>query len=61
MKAADEDAAQLAGIESAITAYEAMTKTEAKARNSFMDQLATKRADGSLAQFALDNNCKDQT
>ena len=59
-RAADEDAAQLAGIESAIVAYESMIKTEAKAKNSFMDQLLAKRADGSLAQFVLDNNCKDK-
>ena len=59
-KATDEDAAQLAGIESAISFYESMIKTEAKAKNSFMDQLVAKRADGSLAQFVLDNNCKDK-
>lgn len=59
-RASDEDAAQLAGIESAIASYESMIKAEAKAKNGFMDQLVAKRADGSLAQFVLDNNCKDK-
>lgn len=59
-KASDENTAQLAGIESAITSYESMVKTEVKAKNGFMDQLVAKRADGSLAQFVLDNNCKDK-
>lgn len=59
-RAADDDAAQLAGIESAILTYQSMVKTEAKAKNNFMDQLLAKRVDGSLAQFVLDNNCKDK-
>src|ERR1700730_11706685 len=36
-KAKDEDATQQAGIESALTSYEAMVKEQPKARNSFMD------------------------
>lgn len=59
-KASDENAAQLAGIESAITSYESMVKTEPKAKNGFMDQLVAKRADGSLAEYVLANNCKEK-
>ena len=43
-KATDEDAAQLAGIESAISFYESMIKTEAKAKNNFMDQLVSEES-----------------
>jgi hypothetical protein len=57
-KAKDEDAAQLAGIESALLAYEAIVKEQPKAKNSFMDGLISKRSDGSLAKFVLENNCK---
>jgi hypothetical protein len=57
-KASNEDAAQLAGVESAIASYESMIKTQEKFRNGFMDQLVAKRADGTLAQFVLENNCK---
>ncbi len=57
-KAKDEDAAQLAGIESALTAYEAMVAQEPKAKIPFMDELLAKRRDGSLAQYVLEKNCK---
>lgn len=59
-KANDEDAAQLAGIESAITVYKAIQKSQPKAKNGFMDNLVIKSADGTLAQFVLENNCKDK-
>ena len=59
-KANDEDAAQLAGIESAITVYKAIQNSQPKAKNGFMDSLVTKSADGSLAQFVMENNCKDK-
>ncbi len=59
-KAKDEDAAQQAGIESALTSYEAMVKEQPKAKNAFMEQLLVKRADGSLAKYVLENNCKDK-
>lgn len=58
-KAADEDAAQQSGIESALTSYEAMVKEQPKARNAFMDDLVAKRGDGSLAAFVTGNNCRD--
>lgn len=57
-KAKDEDAAQLAGIDSTLTSYEAMVKEQPKARNAFMDDLLAKRASGALPQFVAENNCK---
>ena len=59
-KVKDEDSAQLAGIDSALTSYEAMVKEQPKARNAFMDDLLAKRATGALAQFVAENNCKDK-
>ena len=59
-KAKDEDSAQLAGIDSALTSYEAMVKEQPKARNAFMDDLLAKRATGALAQYVAENNCKDK-
>jgi len=59
-KVKDEDAAQLAGIESTLKSYEAMIKEQPKARNSFLDGLVAKRADGSFAKYVAENNCKDK-
>lgn len=59
-KAQDENAAQHAGVESALTSYEAMVKEQPKSRNAFMDMLVAKRADGSLAKYVLENNCKEK-
>ncbi len=59
-RAKDEDAAQLAGIESSIKAYEAIVKDKPKHRNAFMDDLITKRTNGTLAAYVLENNCKDK-
>lgn len=59
-RAKDEDAAQLAGIQSALTSYDAMVKEQPKAKNSFMDDLLAKRADGSLAKYVAENNCKEK-
>ena len=59
-KAKDEEAAQLAGIESAIRSYEAMVTEQPKAKSVFMDGLLAKRADGTLAKYVADNNCKEQ-
>ena len=58
-KAQDEDAAQQAGVESALTAYEAIVTEQPKAKNTFMGDLLAKRADGSLAAFVKENNCKE--
>lgn len=57
-KVKDEDAAQLAGIESSMSSYEAMVKEQPKAGNAFMDDLLAKRVDGSLAKYVAENNCK---
>jgi hypothetical protein len=59
-KTAAEDAAQLAGVESSVTTYQAILKTEPKAQNVFMDGLVAKRSDGSLAEYVKANNCKDK-
>ena len=56
----DEASAQLAGFESVLSAYEAMMKEQPKAKNTFLDELLAKRADGTLAQYLADNNCKDK-
>lgn len=60
-KASNEDVAQLAGIESALTSYEAMIKEQPKAKNSFLDDLVAKRGDGSLAKYVAENNCKSKS
>jgi len=59
-KAKDEEAAQLAGIESTLKSYEEMVTEQPKAKNSFLDGLVAKRTDGSLAKYAAENNCKDK-
>src|SRR5260370_15738702 len=58
--AKDENAAQLAGIESTLKSYEAMIKEQPKARNSFLDGLVARRTDGSLAKYAAEHTCKDK-
>ena len=60
-KAKNEDAAQMAGIESALTSYEAMVKEQPKAKNTFLDDLLAKRGDGSLTKHVADNNCKSKS
>lgn len=59
-KAQDEDAVQQAGIESALTSYEAMVTEQPKAKNAFMDDLLAKRGQGALAVYVKENNCKDK-
>jgi hypothetical protein len=58
-KAQDEDAAQQAGVESAMTSYEAIVAEQPKAKNAFMDDLLAKRSQGSLAAYVKENNCKE--
>ena len=60
-KAKDEDAAQMAGIESALTSYEAMVKEQPKAKNTFLDDLVAKLGDGSLPKHVAANNCKSKS
>jgi hypothetical protein len=60
-KAQDEDAAQLAGVESAVTAYEAIVAEQSKLRNAFMDELVAKRSQGTLPGYVKENcNNKDK-
>ena len=59
-KAADENAVQQAGIDSALAAYDAIVKEKPKARDSFMDGLLAKRADASFAKYVVENNCTDK-
>jgi hypothetical protein len=54
----DEDAAQIAGIESALIAYQAMVKEQPKAKNPFLDDLVTKRVGDSWANYVAEHNCK---
>src|SRR5688572_24261840 len=54
-KAKDENAAQMAGIASALTSYEAMVKEQPKAKNAFLDDLVAKRGDGSLPGYIAEN------
>ncbi|HEV7681202.1 MAG TPA: hypothetical protein VGO68_03695 [Pyrinomonadaceae bacterium] len=58
-KGQDEDAVQEAGVESAMTSYEAIVAAQPKAKNAFMDELLAKRSQGSLAAFVKENNCKE--
>jgi hypothetical protein len=57
-KANDEDAAQLAGVESMLKSYEAMVKEKPKYKFTGVDELIEKRNKGELAAFLLANNCK---
>ncbi len=57
-KASDDGAVQLAGFQSALIVYEAIVAQEPKAKLKFMDDLLAKRADGSLAKYLAENNCK---
>ena len=57
-KAQDEAAVQLGGIESALRFYEAIAKEKPKTKSAFMDELLTRRAAGSLAEYVVANNCK---
>ncbi len=56
-KATDEKAAQLAGVESLLRAYEAMVKQNPKAKYTAADELLAKRTDGTLTKFVADNDC----
>lgn len=56
-KAADENAAQLAGLESALKSYEAMTKEKPKEKYEPLEALLTKRNNGELAKYIADVGC----
>jgi hypothetical protein len=57
-KANDENAAQLAGVESMLKAYEAIVKEKPKAQFSGLDALVEKRNKNELAALLVANNCK---
>lgn len=56
-QATDEKAAQVAGAESMLRAYEAMVKQNPKAKLAAADELLAKKADGTLAKFVGDADC----
>jgi hypothetical protein len=56
-KRMDENAVQLAGIESALAVYKVIVKERTNARSSFMDDLLAKQTSGELPAFAKKNNC----
>ncbi|HEX5000660.1 MAG TPA: hypothetical protein VFY29_20720 [Terriglobia bacterium] len=56
-RVADESAAQLAGIESALTSYRAMVKERPGVKTTFLESLLAKQAAGELADFVKKNNC----
>ena len=53
----DENATQLAGVESMLKAYETMVKEKPKARYLGLDALVEKRNKNELAAFLAANNC----
>ena len=53
----DENAAQLAGMESMLRTYEAMVAADSKAKFAGMDDLITKRDNGTLKAFVDAANC----
>jgi hypothetical protein len=55
--ASDENAAQLAGIESALRAYQSMVKEKPKAQYAPMDDLAAKDTSGELKKMVDAANC----
>ena len=56
-KADDENAAQLAGLESAIKAYQAMVKEKPKAQFVGMDDFAAKLQSGELKKMVDEADC----
>lgn len=56
-KKTDETAATVAGLESALKAYEAMVAENPKAKSAGMDDLITKRTNGELKTLVESVNC----
>lgn len=54
---ADENAAQLAGLESALRAYEAMLQKKPKTKHAGMDDLLAKRNSNVLSDLVAKANC----
>ncbi len=58
-KANDENAAQLADVESMLKSYEAMVKKKPKAKFADLDSLVEKRNKNELAAYVEANGCKN--
>lgn len=56
-QAKNENAAQLAGMESMLKAYEAMVKEKSKAKFNKLEELITKRNNDELKKFVEDSKC----
>lgn len=56
-KASDENAAQLAGLETALKSYEVMLKEKPKNKFDAVNELLAKRTDGTLAKYVADAEC----
>ncbi len=56
-KASDENAAQLAGLETALRSYETIVKEKPKAKFEKIDALVEKRSNGQLNALVTDANC----
>ncbi len=57
-KAVDENAAQLAGLESALKSYETMLKEKPKGKFEPVEALLAKRSNSELTKYVADANCK---
>ncbi len=53
----DENAAQLAGVESALKVYEKLVADKPKGKSKTIDDLIAKRNNGELAKFVADADC----
>ena len=59
-KKTDENAAQLAGLESMLRAYESMIAENEKAKNAELDALLVKRGNGELEKLVKDADCGEK-
>lgn len=57
-KGAEEQTAQLAGLDSALNAYRVMVEQKPEVKDPAFDALQQKRADGDLAKLVDDPKCK---
>lgn len=56
-KAKDENATQLAGLETALKSYEAILKENPKGKFEAVDALLTKRSNGELINYVVSADC----
>lgn len=57
-RANEEDAAQLYGVQSALTAYATILRTHPQNANAFLDNLVSKRNQGDFGKYVKDHNCQ---